>query len=147
MGDMTATRLQRPTRLGLVRLALVLSAVALAGLVVSVSARATTTPQLVRIDSVVLTPKGGISLAFTSVPRGGVVIFKVHNASTEPRRFVLVPGINRDPGQGGSGFQTKLLKHGQLTTFQLEFDLRGVYRYLVKDSNGRAKASGRFRVT
>jgi hypothetical protein len=110
------------------------------------TAARTTAPQAIRLDSVVLA-NGTIRLAFTQIPRGDVVVFKVHNGSTRRARFLIVPKTTAsDPGQGGSGFRTQLLAPGDFASFQVEFSNRGVFEYSVVDGTGKTRATGRFLV-
>lgn len=110
------------------------------------TATRTTAPQAIRIDSVVLTDKA-IVLAFTQIPRGDVVVFKVHNGSSRRARFLVVPKtVMSDPGQGGSGLQTKLLAPGGFASFEIEFSSRGVFEYAVVDRTGKTRGKGRFLV-
>jgi len=112
-----------------------------------VQSASTTAPQAVRLDSVVV-GKNKVALAFTEIPRGDVVLFKVHNASGRPVRFLIVPRTTTsDPGQGGSGFKTKLLKPGELASFVVQFSSRGAFRYSVRDTRGKERVQGRFVVT
>jgi hypothetical protein len=108
----------------------------------------TTAPQSVRLDSVIIRP-GGIKLAFTRIQRGGLVVFKVHNATRIPARFVMVPRYLGGGGaQGGSGgYQTKLLKPGELASFQIEFQLRGKFKFAAVDRHGKQHLKGTFLVT
>jgi hypothetical protein len=104
----------------------------------------TTAPQAIRLDSVVLGDKQ-ITFAFTRVPRGDVVVFKVHNGSSHRARFLIVPRtVLSDPGQGGSGFKTKLLEPGALTSFQVLFSSRGSFDYRLVDGAGKIRVKGRF---
>jgi len=107
----------------------------------------TTEPQAVRLDTVVL-GKSSIRLGFTAIQRGGLVVFKVHNASTQKERFVIAPAtVGIGPAQGGSGFRTKLMKPGEFTSFQIEFQTRQTFRYSSVDSAGKRQSAGQFMVT
>ena len=107
----------------------------------------TTAPQAVRLDTVVV-GENRVALAFTEIPRGDVVVFKVHNASRGPVRFLMVPRTtSSDPGQGGSGFRTKLLKPGELASMVVQFSSRGAFRYSVRDTRGKERVRGKFLVT
>jgi len=106
----------------------------------------TTAPQAVRLDSVVLGNKG-IRLAFTEIQRGDLVVFKVHNASASSERFVILPvTVGLGPSQSGTGFRTKLLKPGELVSFEVEFQTRETFQYSVVNSKGKKQANGKFLV-
>ena len=111
-------------------------------------ARATTAPQGVRLDSVVLGPKT-IKLTFTQLPRGALVVFKVHNASGHPAGFIIRPGtLEPSPAQGGTGgFRTKVLPPGGFASFQIEFQLRGSFTFAAFDKAGKERLNGKFLVT
>jgi hypothetical protein len=113
---------------------------------VALSAPLTTAPQATFFDRVILTNKG-ITLGFKTIQRGDLVVFKVHNGSSRRERFVLKPGVNLGAAQGGSGFQTKLLKPGELATFQVEFSNRGTFRYYAEDGAGKSTSPGKFLIT
>jgi hypothetical protein len=110
-------------------------------------AQGTTAPQAVRLDPVVI-GNGKIRLAFTQLQRGGLVVFKVRNSSLHPVKFVIRPvTIGNGPNQGAFGFKTKLLRPGQLATFEVEFQLRGIFSYASLDGTGKTQAKGKFLVT
>jgi hypothetical protein len=110
--------------------------------------RATTAPQAVRLDPVIISNRG-MRLAFTQLQRGGLVVFKVHNGSARPERFVIIPkSLGTGGAQGGSGgYRTKLLQPGQLQSFEMEFQLRGVFKLAVVDGKGNERHKGKFVVT
>jgi hypothetical protein len=117
------------------------------GLLSAAAAYGTTAPQVVRLDPVVI-GNGKIQLAFTQLQRGAVVIFKVRNSSSQPVRFEIRPlTIGLGPAQGGFGFKTKLLRPGQLAHFEVEFQLRGIFKYESLNSQGKTQVNGKFYVT
>ncbi len=107
-------------------------------------AQGTTEPQSVRLDPIVI-GNGKIQLAFTQLPRGDLVIFKVRNSSSHPVRFLIKPStIENGTVEGAYGFKTKLLSPGELENFQVLFQLRGVFKYKSVDGKGKTQASGKF---
>jgi hypothetical protein len=134
-------------RPGIVAMIVAQVAAALCLLSAAALAQGTTEPQTVRLDPVVI-GNGMIRLAFTQLQRGGLVVFKVRNSSSHPVRFLIKPvTIGFGPAQGAYGFKTKLLKPGQLASFQVEFQLRGVFKYASIDRKGKTQVNGKFVVT